>query len=161
MKRLLLLAATFLLCQIIQAQTPQDAPLPEKLTTLPQEMLVNHFPSPVFATTDEDEPELYFWKHNTTVLSPTTDIQLEEFGAYIFYNQQWNLRVTHTPREFRKWFNCPDARLKKGQPYTFADNWRRDSRLLGGWALWYFIGTNEAGQKVCGYAKLDTVGERY
>ena len=36
------------------------------------------------------------------------------------------------PKDFVKLFDCPKARLKKGQPYTFKDNWRRDKELRGG-----------------------------
>ena len=146
----------------LAAQAPQDAPLPEALREAEAILKVSHFPSPVYATTDESRKDFrYFWKHNTAVLSPEEDVQLEACGAYIFYNGQWNLRVRYGTKDFARLFRCPKGRMKKGQPYTFADNWRTDNRLLGGWAMWYFIGTTASGKRVCGYGKLETVGEVY
>ena len=144
------------------AQTPQNAPIPEPLQVVEASLLVNHFPRIVYATTDDSRSDYpYYWKHNTAVLSPSEDVQIEECGAYIFYNAQWNLRVRYGVEDFASLFNCPKGRMKKGQPYTFVDNWRTDNRLLGGWAMWYFIGTTASGQRVCGYERLETVGEMY
>lgn len=133
-----------------------EAPLPEKFTGLEETIQVSHFPSPVYASEDpETENGVYFWKHNTAVLA-SENIEIEEIGAYLYYNDQWNLRASYTPKDFKKWFNCPGAFMKKGEPYTFTDNWRRDSRLYGGWAMWYFIGQNETGKRVYGVGKLYT-----
>lgn len=146
----------------LAAQSPQDAPLPEPLQELEAALVASHFPNPVYATTDDRQKDfLYFWKHNTTVLSPAEDVQIEECGAYLFYNNQWNLRIRYGSKDFASLFNCPRGKMKKGQPYTFPDNWRTDNRLSGGWAMWYFIGTTASGKRVCGYEKLDTVGAVY
>lgn len=151
----------FLLSTFAFAQTPLDAPLPEKFADLEPMITVDHFPSPVLASTDPNEPGTYFWKHTTTVFSPSSNIQIEEGGAYIFYNNQWNLRVSYTSKEFSKFFNIPKAMMKAGEPYSFVENWRRDTRLYGGWAMWYVIGKTEDGKRVYGIGKLDTVGELY
>lgn len=161
MKRHLILLFGLWLSLPAYAQAPLHAPLPEKLDGLPQSITIHHFPNPLYATTDADEPGIYFWKHNTAVLSKTSDLQIEEFGAYIFYNDQWNRRVSYEAKQFDKWFGTKKSKLKAGQPYTFSENWRRDTRLAGGWAMWYVIGTNEAGERVCGIGKLETIGELY
>ncbi|MCB0562683.1 MAG: hypothetical protein KDD09_27215, partial [Phaeodactylibacter sp.] len=67
----------------------------------------------------------------------------------------------YSAKDFASLFHCPKGRMKKGQPYTFSDNWRTDNRLAGGWALWYFIGEAASGKKICGYAKLETAGAVY
>ena len=144
------------------AQTPLDAPLPEKFEGMRELIRVNHFPSPVLATpVIEKQDTLYLWKHNTSVLSEKEDLEIIECGAYIFYNKQWNLRAAYSPKFFIKNFNCPKAILKRGQVYTFVDNWRTDTRLLGGWAMWYFIAKTSSGETVFGFERLDTVGEVY
>lgn len=143
------------------SQTALDAPLPDKFEGLASILRVDHFPNPVLASTDSDEPGTYFWKHTTNLLSPTENITIEEGGAYIFYNDQWNLRVAMTAKEFCKLYKIPKGIMKAGQPYTFVENWRRDSRLYGGWAMWYVIGTTDSGKKVFGVGKLDTVGKLY
>lgn len=149
----------FLCTQSIIAQTALDAPLPERFNNLKEVLLVNHFPNPVYATTDQDSDFQYQWKHTTSVLSVQEAIQIESCGAYIFYNNQWNLRVDYEPKECAKLFDCPKAHMKKGQPYTFKDNWRTDNALRGGWAMWYFIGKTDSGEQVYGVGKIETVGE--
>lgn len=144
-----------------RATQPEFAPLPDQLTGLPQELLVNHFDDPVFATTDADEKDTYLWKHSTAVISPFGEAEILKFGAYIYYNDQWNLRVEFKPRDFVKMFGCPKAQLKKGHPYTFAENWRRDERLRGGWAMWFFIARKTKGDTVAGVGKVYTVGSTY
>ncbi|MEM7163168.1 MAG: hypothetical protein AAF487_12095 [Bacteroidota bacterium] len=144
------------------AQSPEEkAPLPDIFAHLENELKISHFPSPVFASIDPDEPDTYIWKHNTCLISFTKDIKVLEGGAYIFYNDQWNLRVRMEANEFCKLFDIKKCELKAGQPYTFADNWRRDQKLYGGWAMWYAIGVDKDGKKVFGVGKLDTVGELY
>lgn len=160
--KLLLLPFLLVLAGQVSAQIPEYGPLPKKFGNLPQELSVNHYPNPLLASTDESQKEFkYFWKHTTSVVSLYEDVEISEFGAYIYYNNQWNERVSLKPKDFEKMFNCPGAVLKKGEPYTFPDNWRKESELRGGWAMWYFIGKNESGKKVAGTGKLYTVGGTY
>ena len=142
---------------LANAQDPQHGALPSKFDGMEQKLLVNHFPSPVMATTDPDEEEgSYFWKHTTTVLSPAETVELVEFGAYIYYNNQWNLRVSYPAKDFEKLFGGTKNKLKKGQPYTYPQNWRGDTNLRGGWAMWYFIAVNSSNDTVFGVGKLWT-----
>lgn len=162
MKTSILLLTILLSIQSLHAQAPAETtPLPEKLADLRQGLQVSHFPSPVLASTDSDEPGTYFWKHNSSLFSPTADATIIEGGAYIYYNDQWNLRVSMSAKDFSKLFGVPKGVMKAGQPYTFVDNWRRDTRLYGGWALWYVIAELPSGEKICGIGKLDTVGKLY
>jgi len=141
------------------SQTPLTAPLPERFDQLKAALLIDHFPSPVFASADPKRNDYrYFWKHNTAVLSPHENVKVLECGAYLYYNDQWNQRVSYSPKEFARLFNCRGARLLAGQPYTFTDNWRTDNRLSGGWAMWYVIGRTDAGTEVYGIGRLETVG---
>lgn len=153
--------AILLLSIGLYAQNAEDAPLPDIFMGIEEAIVVDHFPSPVYASIDPDNKGKYFWKHNSTVFSPSEDIEILEGGAFIFYNNQWNLRVTYDAKKFSKLFDIPKAKMKAGEPYTFVENWRGDTRLLGGWAMWYIIGTTASGQKVYGIGKLNTVGELY
>ncbi len=158
--RLFPLLPGLLFCLFLKGQTPPEASLPTPLAKLPRELVIHHFPSPTYASEEPDQKKYrYFWKHLTTVLSPSEAVEVTECGAYIFYDGQWNLRVQHTPMEFARLFHCPKAKLTPGQPYTFPENWRTDNRLQGGWALWYVIGIAESGRKVCGFGILETAGE--
>lgn len=162
MKKSIFLFSCLLTLQTLAAQSAAEtAPLPAKLAGLPQDVQVAHFPSPVLASTDPDEPDTYFWKHNSTLFSPTKDATIVEGGAYIYYNDQWNLRVRMSAKDFSKRFGVRKGIMKAGQPYTFVDNWRRDTRLYGGWAMWYVIAELPSGERVCGIGKLDTLGELY
>lgn len=156
------IAITYLLFTFqLSAQTALDAPLPERFDGLKEIILVDNFPNPVKATTYQEEPGRFFWKHTTTLLSTNENITIEEGGAFLFYNKQWNLRVAYKPKQFSKLFNIPKNRMKKGEPYTFVENWRVGSELFGGWAMWYVIGTTDSGERVFGVGRLDTVGEVY
>ena len=159
MKKGTIIILFFLFYNSVFSQTPLDAPLPDKFEGLTNALEVNHFPTTVYASEDADEKSKYLWKHTTSVMSNQSNIQIIECGAYIFYNNQWNLRVDMSIKDFSKLFDCKKGKMKKGQPYTFKDNWRHDNRLIGGWAMWYFIGINEAGEKVFGIGKLETVGK--
>lgn len=160
MKQVITVIALFFIHSILVAQSPLDAALPKKFDQLSVGLRLHHFPQRVLASTDPSQGEFkYFWKHTTSVLSENTDIEVMECGAYIFFNNQWNLRVSYEKSDFEKLFDCPKGILKKGQPYTFKDNWRTDNRLLGGWAMWYVIGKNKQGQKVYGIGKVETVGD--
>ncbi len=133
--------------------TPTDEPLPEKLQNLSVEIEVMHFPK-------ENDPikikEKYYWKHATAILSKKSDIQIIEFGAYLFYNNQWNLRKTYDLKDLDKNFGTKKQKLLQGQPYVWTDNWRIGVQLFGGWAMWYFIGTNDKGDTICGYETINT-----
>lgn len=146
---------------VVQAQTELEAPLPEKFAGITEMLTVHHFPSPVFASEDPDVSDRYLWKHNSSLFSPYKNITVLEGGAYIFYNDQWNLRVSMSAKEFSELFNIPNQKMKAGEPYTFVENWRYDSRLIGGWAMWYVIGIDSKNNKYFGVGKLHTVGEIY
>lgn len=139
--------------------TALDAPLPDKFKGLKEIVLVDNFPNPLKATTYESEPNKFFWKHTTTLLSNQENITIEEGGAYLFYNNQWNLRVTYPAKKFAKLFKVPKKKMKKGEPYAFIKNWRVGPKLSGGWAMWYVIGRTDGGERVFGIGRLDTVGE--
>jgi hypothetical protein len=53
-------------------------------------------------------------------------------------------------------FGIKDLTMMQGEPYVFKDNWRKDEKLFGGWALWYVMGETEDGELVCGYARVHT-----
>ena len=132
---------------------PTDQPIPDKLQNLKVEISVMQFP-------EENDPvkikDLYYWKHATGILSIKSTIVIREYGAYIFYDNQWNLRKVYPLKELDKTFGTKKQTLLQGQPYVWNNNWRVDSRLVGGWALWYFIGENSDGEIVCGYKKINT-----
>ena len=161
MKKYIIICFGLVSSILLFAQSPELAPLPPKFSSMSNVVQVNHFPSPVFASLDNDEPNTFFWKHTTSIMTPINDLTIEEGGAYIFYNDQWNLRVSLSAKEFSKLFGIQKGVMKAGQPYTFVDNWRRDKELRGGWAMWYVIGHTTSGNRVYGVGKLDTVGELY
>ncbi len=158
MHPLILLISVGLLCSnISQAQSPLTAPLPAPLSELPVALEVHHFPDPVPANPGTAKDAFnWYWKHTTSLLSQEP-VQIEEGGAYLFYNQQWNLRVRYDRREMSKLFHCPKGDMQPGQPYTFPDNWRTDNEARGGWALWYVIARKPNGERICGYAPLETL----
>ena len=149
---LLLSAITFAEAQVTYGD-PTGAPIPEKLQGLRNVIDVQHFPKhndPI------KEGDTYYWKHSTSILCKEDAITITEYGAFLYYNDQWNLRRSYPLKELDKTFGTKKRQLKQGEPYTWVKNWRTDNRLFGGWAMWYFIGTTSDGEVVCGYETIET-----
>ena len=112
-----------------------------------------HFPKINDPVKIEDK---YYWKHATAILSKDGPVKIVEYGAYLFYNGQWNLRRSYPLKELDKTFKTSKQQMLQGEPYTWTENWRVDDRLFGGWAMWYFIGETPTGERVCGYETIHT-----
>ena len=156
MKTCITLFLCFVSCilhsQITYGTPPQDS-CPEKLENLRRAIQVQHFPQINDPIKIKDT---YYWKHATSILSNESQITITEYGAYLYYNNTWNLRKSYNLKELDKSFGTKKQQLAQGEPYTWPKNWRTDKRLFGGWALWYFIGTTQDGETVCGYQMIHT-----
>lgn len=133
--------------------TPSENEIPDKLKVYENNIIVNHFPEMVHPIKINNT---YYWKHNTAILSSDSKIRIIEYGAYIYYNNQWNLRKKYPLKDLDKLFGTKNQTLKQGQPYTWQDNWRNGTDLFSGWALWYFIGKTENNNMVSGYQTIYT-----
>ena len=89
-------------------------------------------------------------------MSPQEPAEIVEFGAYVYYNNQWNLRKKYDLKEFDKLFGSKKRTLLAAQPYTWNDNWRVGPQLFDGWALWYFIAKTKSGRTIIGFQSLYT-----
>lgn len=148
----LLLISQLIISQVNYGIPPEDS-IPEKLKGIKRAIKVNHFPK-------ENDPikikDLYYWKHTTAILCKESEVTITEYGAYIFYNNTWNLRKSYPLKELDKTFGTKKQHILQGQPYIWPNNWRVDKKLFGGWAMWYFIGKTTAGELVCGYETINT-----
>ena len=108
--------------------TPSIESLPEKLKSLKVEIEVIHFPK-------ENDP-----------------IKIKDK----YYNDKWNLRKSYDLKDLDKNFGTKKQVMSQGEPYVWSKNWRVDTRLFGGWAMWYFIGVNDKGETICGYETINT-----
>jgi hypothetical protein len=155
MKRITLLL--FLISLNLSGQvtygTPPQNSIPKKLIGIDVAIDVIHFPK-------ENDPikidDNYYWKHATAILCKESEVTITEFGAYLYYNDSWNLRKSYELKELDKNFGIKKQIILQGQPYVWASNWRVSNQLFGGWALWYFIGKTTNGKTVCGYATINT-----
>jgi len=133
--------------------TPPVELLPEKLKGLRNVIEVAHFPKECHPIKIDD---LYYWKHTTSILSKESEIEIVDYGAYIYYNDQWNLRRSYPLNELDTTFGTQNQKMNQAEPYTWPKNYRVGDALFGGWALWYFIGTTPNGETVCGYETINT-----
>ena len=133
--------------------TPTEDDIPKKLQQLERKIIVKNFPKTVNPVKIKN---LFYWKHNTLIFCETSKITITEFGAYLFYNDQWNLRKSYPLKELNKNFGTKKHVLQKAQPYTWNNNWRTANKIFGGWAIWYFIGKTDKGKTVCGYEMIHT-----
>jgi polyisoprenoid-binding protein YceI len=137
------------------ASKPADRLFPDKLRYLPIAITAAHYPNPCYA---ELEDGMYVWKHNTTIVA-NEDLQLIEYGSFVYTEKGWYLRVTMSPKEFADYYNCKDAILKKGRVYMDEKSWRRSDKLIAGDAMWYYIAKDKNGQLVKGIAPIETEGK--
>jgi polyisoprenoid-binding protein YceI len=128
---------------------------PDKLRDLPNEITAAHYPNPCYATFEDS---MYIWKHNTTIQAKE-DLQLVEYGSFVYTDKGWYLRVTMSAADFEASYNCKGALLKKGVIYTDNASWRRDKQLRGGDAMWYYIAKDKNGRLVKGTAPIETEGK--
>ncbi|MBY8963208.1 YceI family protein [Flavobacterium sp. D11R37] len=127
--------------------------LPEKLRGINIGILGTHSPNPTLA---EFEDNIYIWKHDTAVKAMYEDLEIVEYGSYIYTDAGWYHRVAYTPQDFEKYYNCPNAILKKDVVYTDPASWRKSEELFAGDALWYYIARNKAGKLFKGLALIET-----
>ena len=149
----IILLTTQLICAQVDYGTPLNEALPKKIKTLKVAIEVIHFPKindPIKIDGN------YYWKHATGILSKKGLVKIIEYGAYLFYNDKWNLRKTYSLRSLNKNFGTKKQVILQGQPYVWNNNFRIDSKLFGGWAMWYFIGETVTGETVCGYETIYT-----
>jgi hypothetical protein len=149
---LLLLSLSSCLAQV-RYGTPPENEIPPKLEHLERVISVQHFPKicdPI------KKGDTYYWMHTTSILCKESDITITEYGAYLYYNDSWNLRRSYPLKELKSTFGTSKNKMNQAQPYAWTQNYRTDGDLYGGWALWYFIGTTREGQIVCGYETIHT-----
>ncbi|GAB3837593.1 hypothetical protein [Hymenobacter jeollabukensis] len=145
------------------AWTDHTRALPDKLRRVPVGLSLWHTPNPNYPEPDPAHPGGYVWKHQTTVRADVADLEIVECGSFIWYSAAgWQPNMRETPAEFAELFGCPGGRLRQGQSYTFARNYRyADSarRLYGGDALWYILAKDKQGRLYKGMGLIETEAE--
>ncbi len=134
------------------ATKPGNRLFPDKLRYLPNVITAAHFPNPCYATLEDS---MYIWKHNITIKTEE-DLQIVEYGSFVYTENGWYLRITLTPTDFEKSYNCKGGLLKKGIVYVDNGSWRRSDGLTAGDAMWYFIAKDKNGNLVKGIAPIET-----
>ena len=81
--------------------TPSKGEIPQELKNIPIGIEVMHFPRINDPIKIKDS---YYWKHATGILSTNDTVTITEFGAYLYYNDQWNLRKTYKLKDLDKFF---------------------------------------------------------
>lgn len=148
-----ILGATCTSTSQVNYGTPPEGLIPEKINGIPRNIEVVHFPK-------INDPikidQTYYWKHLTSIVCKTSEVTITEYGAYLYYNDQWNLRKSYPLKELNKNFGTKNQKMNQAEPYTWPKNYRTGAENFGGWALWYFIGTNSNGDTICGYETVHT-----
>ena len=117
----------------ISAQSTYEVPkadeVPEALKQYRKVIEVVNFPKTNHPIKIDDS---YYWKHATSILCTESDIEITEYGAYIYYNSQWNLRRSYPLKALDKTFKTKKRIMLQGQPYVWTNNWRVGDVLFGG-----------------------------
>lgn len=142
------------------AWTNHSRVLPDKLREVPVGLALWHTPNPNYPEPDPAHPGRFVWKHQTIVRADVADLEIVECGSFIWYDARgWQQNMRETPAEFAELFQCPNGRLRQGQTYVFAKNYRyADSarQLYAGDALWYILARDPQGRLYKGYGLIET-----
>ncbi len=154
----------FLFLSACSSETQRSHPWPQKITELEEGIEVEHSHDTVYATLNAKDPDThgkYQLQFTTTVSSMKGDIQLKEFGAYIWRNDGWVPISIYdrpfNPEEFDKWYGGDDGFMLEGKNYSDPDNWLGKTDRLNGdtiESLLYFTGINEQGVQVVGAKEI-------
>ncbi|NOS85426.1 MAG: hypothetical protein HOP31_09830 [Ignavibacteria bacterium] len=137
--------------------------LPDELINIPDAIEVRHTPIMPYAVKPMDDTANYYWFYKTIVKATFEDLEITEFGAYIWNGTKWVFsNVTgkpFEPKDFAEWYTCKNWKMKKGVEYIDPNNWNYSPILQNGKSLWYYIGRNKKGELFKGTAIVDYVGE--
>ena len=156
--KFLTLGILFILCSAfsVNSNSLQSEPnrlLPEKLRNIDYGIIGSHYPNPTYASFEDG---MYVWKHDTSVKSNAEDLEMVEYGSYVYTDKGWYLRVTYDKKMFVETYNCKNGILKKGKTYIDPTSWRRSEALISGDAMWFYIAKNKAGKLFKGTALVET-----
>lgn len=159
---IIVFVAVIAIISIIRKSEPQDKVSKAKmaeLASLPIGLEVCHNPNPVRALLGGRSGRKYTWLHSTTVKALDDDIEITEFGAFVWHDGQWIFSTIYarpfTQEEFAEWYNCPNAIIRKGEVATDPNNYSGGDVLIPSKSKWYFIGITKSGRRVKGEAVVE------
>ncbi|MCR9173555.1 MAG: hypothetical protein NXI10_13725 [bacterium] len=156
----------FLGCLACSSEVEMKVPTdwPDKVSSLKEGLKVVHSTDTVYASMNRKDPDFrgkFQLQFSTSVSSLDGDVKIKEFGGYIWEDGTWKaVSIYGRPfnsREFDKWYGGENGWIRKGKTYTDPDNWlMKGDRLTNDTirSLFYFIGTNEDGEKVVGAKEI-------
>jgi hypothetical protein len=134
-----------------------------RLRNIPDGIEVSHTPVNVNAVKTKDDTTMLYWYHNTSVKALKENIEITEFGSYLWMQDHWVFGNTggapFSPKDFAEWYNCKNSRMKKGKIYSDENNWYRFPYLQRATSLWYYIGKNKKGELFKGTAIVNYLPE--
>jgi hypothetical protein len=138
--------------------------MPEKLKDIPTGLEVKHTPNVMYANIEiEKNDTMYYWYYITSVNALNEDLEITEFGAYLWVLNHWEFgTITGKPftkKDFADWYECKDGLIKKGKSYTDKHNWSRNMALQQSKTMWYYIAKNSKGELFKGTAMVDELPE--
>jgi hypothetical protein len=136
--------------------------MPPELANIPNGIEVGHNPQTVSAVYN-DKDSMYYWVYKTTIKPVNEDIEITQFGSYGWAGDHWEFGTVtgkpFEPKDFAEWYECKDAKMKKGKEYSDKNNWNNARVLQGSKSLWYYIGKNKKGELFKGTAIVNSLPE--
>ena len=154
-------------CSDIDSEIESLPPLPESISNLPVGIVVEPVKSIAEAQLEvadiknlsSDPNPVYRWDHPITIKSMGGDVQMIEYGVYVWADSQWydatEEQQAYPAEELIEFFDCEDALLITGQSYQSDrfSNWSNVPRDKPTFYRWYFIGEID-GKRVRGETTL-------
>lgn len=151
----------------IDSEIDSLPPLPESISSLP--VGINLEPAESIAEAQLEDTDIkslssspspvYRWDHPITIRAHNGDVQLLEYGIFVWADGQWHdatdEQQPYPAEELVESFDCKDALLITGQSYQSDrfSNWSNVSRDEPTIYRWYFIGEID-GKRVRGETTL-------
>jgi hypothetical protein len=141
----------------------QIDPKEKELASLRVGIAVIHTPDHVKAQVGGGSKSKYTWLFKTTVKSLRGPLTIQEFGAFVWFNGQW-IFTTYTGKpftrdDFASWYSCPNGTLEPSIEYTDPNNWTGGKVLQGSKSKWYYIATDQTGERFKGEAVTEELPE--
>lgn len=131
---------------------------------LPVGIEVTHTPSVVKATPGGANGNWnYYWYHATALRATGSPVTITEFGAYEFYDGQWNLNnfdgIAFTAEQFESWYSCPGASVSTDNACADGASWTANDVLVESSTKWVYVGVDGEGRSVKGEAVVEHIAE--
>ncbi len=147
----------------VSSKEDLDDEWPSELTSLPIGLKVVNSPEVIYPSLNTKNPEQYKYQlaFETEVFALHEDLEIVDFGGYIWRNNEWVFQTMYdrpfNREEFIKWYGSINGEILMDSVYADRENWLTKTNDLNGLEirlLNYFTAKNKDGKKFYGASEV-------